>query len=169
MLLCAGCHHLAVTTFFIMGYFRKAFLFCDQKRKRKKSRCSEAAAWRRTTSAAIPQSGPARALRAIPGQGARPLGTPKRRSKRKKAKPCRSAARFLTLFSFSPIAPSGAKCNLRLPAAQRPPCVKGAVTEGDWGIVTLPIHRLSLARSQSLRHGCRRATSLYTREAFWLS
>ena len=28
---------------FIMGFSRKTFLFCDQKRKRKKSRCSEAA------------------------------------------------------------------------------------------------------------------------------
>ena len=39
----------------LKGFFREAFLFCDQKRKRKKSRCSEAAAWRRTTSAAILQ------------------------------------------------------------------------------------------------------------------
>ena len=27
----------------IEGFFRETFLFCDQKRKRKKSRCSEAA------------------------------------------------------------------------------------------------------------------------------
>ena len=32
-------------------------------------------------------------------------------SKSKKAKPCRNAARFLTLFYFSPIGPSGAKIN----------------------------------------------------------
>ena len=28
---------------FLEGFFREFFLFCDQKRKRKKSRCSEAA------------------------------------------------------------------------------------------------------------------------------
>ena len=44
-----------------------------------------------------------------PAQGARPLGTPKRRSKKQKAKTCRSAARFLTLFASSPFDPSGAK------------------------------------------------------------
>ena len=44
-----------------------------------------------------------------PAQGARPLGTPKRRSRSKKAKKRRSAAFFLTLFYFSPIDPSGAK------------------------------------------------------------
>ena len=44
-----------------------------------------------------------------PGPGARPLGIPKRRSKKQKAKTCRSAARFLTLFTSSPIDPSGAK------------------------------------------------------------
>ena len=44
-----------------------------------------------------------------PAEGARPLGTPKRRSKKQKAKTCRSAARFLTLFTSSPIDPSGAK------------------------------------------------------------
>ena len=38
-----------------------------------------------------------------------PLGTPKLWSRSKKAKPCRSAARFLTLFCFSPSGPSGAK------------------------------------------------------------
>ena len=38
-----------------------------------------------------------------------PLETPKRWSKKKKAKTCRSAARFLTLFTSSPIDPSGAK------------------------------------------------------------
>ena len=27
----------------LKGFFRETFLFCDQKRKRKKSRCSEAA------------------------------------------------------------------------------------------------------------------------------
>ena len=80
-----------------------------------------------------------------------PLRTPIMWSSGPKAKNCRSAAIFLTLFRPLPFDPSGAKCNLRLPAAQRPPCVKGAVTEGDWGIVTLPIHRLTLARSQSLR------------------
>ena len=40
-----------------------------------------------------------------PAQGARPLGTPKRRSRNEKAKTCRSAARFLTLFRPSPIDP----------------------------------------------------------------
>ena len=44
-----------------------------------------------------------------PAQGARPLGTPKLWSRNGKAKTCRSAARFLTLFRPSPIDPSGAK------------------------------------------------------------
>ena len=38
-----------------------------------------------------------------------PLGTPKGWSKKQKAKTCRSAARFLTLFASSPIDPSGAE------------------------------------------------------------
>ena len=42
-----------------------------------------------------------------------PLGTPKLWSRSKKAKPCRSAARFLTLFCFSPSGPSGAKTGRR--------------------------------------------------------
>ena len=42
-------------------------------------------------------------------RGCSPLRTPKRRSRSKKAKPCRSAARFLTLFCSSPSGPSGAK------------------------------------------------------------
>ena len=42
-------------------------------------------------------------------RGYSPLRTPKRRSSSKKAKLCRSAARFLTLFCFSPSGPSGAK------------------------------------------------------------
>ena len=63
-------------------------LFCDQKSSRK-----------------VPL---------VPRRGARlrgcsPLRTPKRRSRSKKAKPCRSAARFLTLFCSSPSGPSGAK------------------------------------------------------------
>ena len=41
-------------------------------------------------------------------RGCSPLGTPKLWSRIKKAKPCRSAARFLTLFCFSPSGPSGA-------------------------------------------------------------
>ena len=45
-------------------------------------------------------------------RGYSPLGTPKRRSKKQKAKTCRSAARFLTLFASSPIDPSGAKTTL---------------------------------------------------------
>ena len=134
---------------FIMGCSRQVFLF-DTKKEPKK----------------CPLLPIAREARL---RGCSPLRTPIMWSEDGKAKKRRSAAFFLTLFRPLPFDPSGAKCNLRLPAAQRPPCVKGAVTEGDWGIVTLPIHRLSLARSQSLRHGCRRATSLYTREAFWLS
>ena len=50
-------------------------------------------------------------------RGCSPLRTPKRRSRSKKAKPCRSAARFLTLFYFSPIDPSGAKTERRRLAA----------------------------------------------------
>ena len=46
-------------------------------------------------------------------RGYSPLGTPKLRSRSKKAKPCRSAARFLTLFCFSPSGPSGAKTGRR--------------------------------------------------------
>ena len=50
-------------------------------------------------------------------RGCSPLRTPKRRSRSQKAKPCRSAARFLTLFYFSPIDPSGAKTGRRRLAA----------------------------------------------------
>ena len=46
-----------------------------------------------------------------------PLRTPKLWSSSKKAKKCRSAARFLTLFYFSPIDPSGAKTGRRRLAA----------------------------------------------------
>ena len=46
-------------------------------------------------------------------RGYSPLGTPKMWSRNKKAKPCRSAARFLTLFCFSPSGPSGAKTGRR--------------------------------------------------------
>ena len=46
-------------------------------------------------------------------RGCSPLRTPKGRSSSKKAKPCRSAARFLTLFCFSPIDPFGAKTGRR--------------------------------------------------------
>ena len=53
-----------------------------------------------------------------PLRGCSPLRTPKRRSRSKKAKPCRSAARFLTLFYFSPIDPSGAKTGRRRLAAK---------------------------------------------------
>ena len=84
---------------FLVGFSRKAFLFCDQKRKRKKSRCSEAAAWRRSLCAAKRS----------------PLGTPKGWSSAKKAKKRRSAALFLTLFRPSPIDPSGAKITLPHP------------------------------------------------------
>ena len=80
-----------------------------------------------------------------------PLRTPIMWPEDGKAKKCRSAAFFLTLFRPLPFDPSGAKCNIRLPAAQRPPCVKGAVTEGDWGIVTLREQVELLARPQSLR------------------
>ena len=102
-------------------------------------------------------------------RGCSPLRTPKRWSKKQKAKTCRSAARFLTLFASSPFDPSGAKYLHSVGAdarhrpapgkrqfavtEKRPPCVKGAVTVGDWGIVTLLIHRPTLVRSQSLRHG----------------
>ena len=40
-----------------------------------------------------------------PAKGARPLGTPKRKSDNKKAKKCRSAAFFLTLFHCLPYSP----------------------------------------------------------------
>ena len=50
-------------------------------------------------------------------RGCSPLRTPKRRSRSQKAKPCRSAARFLTLFYFSPIDPSGVKTGRRRLAA----------------------------------------------------
>ena len=57
-----------MSPFFLLGFFRETFLFCDQKRKRKKSPLLPIArAWRRTTSAAIPQSGPARVLQSPTG------------------------------------------------------------------------------------------------------
>ena len=69
-------------------------------------------------------------------QGLSPLRTPKRWSRNEKAKTCRSAARFLTLFRPSPIAPSGAKRNT-MGVEGWLPCVKGAgcaiaQTEGLW-------------------------------------
>ena len=72
---------------FFSGQPPLCLLFCDQKSSRK-----------------VPL---------LPRRGARPrgcspLGTPKLWSRSKKAKPCRSAARFLTLFCFSPSGPSGA-------------------------------------------------------------
>ena len=73
-----------------MGCCPQAFLFGHPKRKRK--RCP-----------LLPIAREARP------RGYSPLGTPKRRSKKQKAKTCRSAARFLTLFTSSPIDPSGAK------------------------------------------------------------
>ena len=87
--------HLAVALF-CTGILPICVLFCDQKSTRK-----------------VPL---------LPRRGARlrgcsPLRTPKRRSRSKKAKPCRSAARFLTLFYFSPIDPSGAKTGRRRLAA----------------------------------------------------
>ena len=116
-------HHLAVAPF-IASFSRESFLFGHPKRKRKTCPLLPIArAWRRTTSATIPQSGPARVLQSptgaliaarphsSPAQGARPLGTPKGKSRSKKAKPCRSAARFFTLFYFSPFDPSEAKIN----------------------------------------------------------
>ena len=47
-------------------------------------------------------------------RGCSPLRTPKMWSKKQKAKTCRSAARFLTLFVSSPIDPSGAKNRRKL-------------------------------------------------------
>ena len=131
-----------------------------------------------------------------PAQGARPLGTPKGWSRNEKAKTCRSAARFLTLFRPSPIDPlrgqilvgvgadsisarnarafdgasgtppptpplplvmwegegdpSGAKINSMGVELKAPLC-KGGSAGRRWGIVTLPIHRSTLARPQSLR------------------
>ena len=75
---------------FIASYFRQSFLFGHPKRKRK--RCP-----------LLPIAREARP------RGCSPLGTPKGWSSAEKAKTCRSAARFLTLFRPSPIAPSGAK------------------------------------------------------------
>ena len=98
-----------------VGFYPAFLLFCDQKRSRK-----------------VPL---------LPGRGARPrgyspLGTPKGWSRNEKAKTCRSAARFLTLFRPSPIAPSGAKRNT-MGVEGWLLCVKGAgcaiaQTEGLW-------------------------------------
>ena len=84
-----GCHHLAVTPFY-SGLLPDSLPFWTPKKEAKKVPATSDSA-----------GGPAK--------GARPLGTPKRRSRSKKAKPCRSAARFLTLFYFSPSGPSGAE------------------------------------------------------------
>ena len=74
----------------ITSFLRQSFLFGHPKRKRKK----------------CPLLPIAREARL---RGCSPLRTPKRRSKKQKAKTCRSAARFLTLFASSPFDPSGAK------------------------------------------------------------
>ena len=73
----------------IEGFFREVFLF-DTKKEPKKCPL-------------LPKAREARL------RGCSPLRTPKRRSRNEKAKTCRSAARFLTLFRPSPIDPSGAK------------------------------------------------------------
>ena len=129
---------------FFSGWPPLFLLFCDQKRSRK-----------------VPL---------LPGRGARPrgcspLGTPKRRSSAKKAKTCRSAARFLTLFRPSPIDPSGAKrlyprsvgADARHRPAlgrrqfavveKRPPCVKGAPAKrvGDCDLA----HKSTYPRTRS--------------------
>ena len=84
-----GCPHPAGTTFY-NGMLPASLPFWTPKKEAKKVPATSDSA-----------GGPA--------EGARPLGTPKRRSKKQKAKTCRSAARFLTLFTSSPIDPSGAK------------------------------------------------------------
>ena len=79
-----------------------------------------------------------------------PLRTPIRWSKGPKAKKRRSAAFFLTLLDPSPFDPSGAKRNSMVVELKAPLC-KGGSADRRWGIVTLPIHRTTLARPQSLR------------------
>ena len=76
---------------FLMGHFRQVFLLEPQKEPKR-----------------VPLLPTAREARP---RGCSPLGTPKVWSKKQKAKTCRSAARFLTLFTSSPIDPSGAKIN----------------------------------------------------------
>ena len=140
----AGCHHLAVTPFFSERHPPDLPFLCPKKEAKKVSlfRGSE------------PRL-----------RGYSPLRTPKRRSSAKKAKTCRSAARFLTLFRSSPIDPSGAKCLYprsvgadarHRPALgrrqfavveKRPPCVKGAPAKrvGDCDLA----HKSTYPRTRS--------------------
>ena len=83
-------------------------------------------------------------------RGCSPLRTPKMWSENAKAKKCRSAAFFLTPLRPLPIDPSGAKRNFMRVELKAPLC-KGGSADRRWGIVTLPIHRTTLTRSQSLR------------------
>ena len=124
---------------FITASCRYAFLFGHPKRKRKrcpllaKARearprglrgCEQGATVERSETGERAMFAPAGRITARAGLRSKlaaivlaakhsPLRTPKRRSRNKKAKPCRSAARFLTLFCFSPIDPSGAKTGRR--------------------------------------------------------
>ena len=85
-----------------------------------------------------------------------PLRTPKRRSRSKKAKPCRSAARFLTLFRPSPSGPSGAKTGRRGRRPLRIGHTSGrgehcspanlAITQTATGAHCAPLHPLSRYR-----------------------
>ena len=74
---------------FLMGHFRQVFLLEPQKEPKR-----------------VPLLPIAREARL---RGRSPLRTPRGWSRNEKAKTCRSAARFLTLFRPSPIDPSGAK------------------------------------------------------------
>ena len=129
----------------LMGFFRQVFLF-DTKKEPKKCPL-------------LPTAREAR-LRSCS-----PLRTPKRWSRGEKAKTCRSAARFFTLFRPSPIAPSGAKTTPWGVELKAPLC-KGGSADRRWGIVALPIYRSTLARAPIPPSALRTATSLYTREAF---
>ena len=101
---------------FLMGHFRQVFLLEPQKEPKR-----------------VPLLPIAREARL---RGCSPLRTPRGWSRNEKAKTCRSAARFLTLFRPSPIDPSGAKRN-SMGVEGWLPCVKGAgcaiaQTEGLW-------------------------------------
>ena len=96
---------------FLVGGSPLFLLFCDQKRSRKVPLLPRRPLGGAQRAPPSRKAGPLVRYAQSPAQGARPQGTPKRRSKKQKAKTCRSAARFLTLFASSPIDPSGAKIN----------------------------------------------------------
>ena len=163
-----------------MGCCPICLLFCDQKSSRKvpllprrgaRPRglrgCEQGATVERSETGERAMFAPAGRITARAGLRSKlaaivlaakrsPLRTPKRGSRSKKAKPCRSAARFLTLFRPSPSGPSGAKTGRRGRRPLRIGHTSGrgehcspanlAITQTATGAHCAPLHPLSRYR-----------------------